>query len=163
MVKMRSADHGHAPRMQVGALPVARLPGGDPHVLLVTSRETRRWVIPKGWPMKGRKAYEAAAQEALEEAGLIGRVGKRALGQYAYDKRLKGDRLITCLVQVFPFAVRKQRKDWLEKDQRITRWFTVAEAATAVAEPGRAAIIRALANSEPEDAGSVMDEVSSAA
>ena len=162
MVKMRSAEVGAAPRMQVGVLPIARLPGGDPHVLLVTSRETRRWVIPKGWPMKGRKPHEAAAQEAFEEAGLIGRVGKRALGRFAYDKRLKGDRVITCLVQVFPFAVRKQRKDWPEKEQRVARWFTIAEAAGAVTEPGLAAIIRALANAEPEDAASVMDEVSSA-
>lgn len=159
---MRSAEIGAAPRMQVGVLPIARLPGGDPHILLVTSRETRRWVIPKGWPMKGLKAYEAGAREAYEEAGLIGRVGKQALGQYAYDKRLKGDKVITCLVQVFPFAVRKQRKTWPEKEQRTGRWFTIAEAAKAVTEPGLAAIIRALANAEPEDAGSVMDEVSSA-
>jgi 8-oxo-dGTP pyrophosphatase MutT (NUDIX family) len=162
MVKIRSAEVGAAPRMQVGVLPIARLPGGDPHVLLITSRETRRWVIPKGWPMKGLKPHEAAAQEALEEAGLIGRVGKRALGQYAYDKRLKGDKVITCLVQVFPFAVRKQRKTWLEMDQRVIRWFTVAAAAGAVAEPGLAAIIRALTNAEAEDASSEMDEVSSA-
>jgi 8-oxo-dGTP pyrophosphatase MutT (NUDIX family) len=162
MVKMRSAEVGAAPRMQVGVLPVARLPGGDPHVYLVTSRETRRWVIPKGWPMKGLKAHEAGAREAYEEAGLLGRVGKRALGQFAYDKRLKGDRVITCLVQVFPLAVRKQVKNWPEKSQRVGRWFTIAEAARVVSEPGLAAIIRALANTEPEDAASVMDEVSSA-
>lgn len=163
MVKLRSAEFGAAPRMQVGVLPIARLPGGDPFVLLVTSRETRRWVIPKGWPMKGLKPHEAAMREAYEEAGLVGRVGKRAVGQYSYDKRLKGDKVITCLVQVFPFAVRKRRKTWPEMEQRIARWFTVAEAANAVAEPGLAAIIRALTNAEPEDAGSVMDEVSSAA
>jgi 8-oxo-dGTP pyrophosphatase MutT (NUDIX family) len=57
--------------------------------MLLTSRGTHRWVIPKGWPMKGRKPAEVASQEAYEEAGLIGQiVGKRPLGSFHYEKRL---------------------------------------------------------------------------
>ena len=77
------------PRRQVGALPFRRLSDGGFKILLITSRESRRWVIPKGWPMKGRKPYEAAAREAYEEAGLLGEIGKRPLGFYLYEKRLK--------------------------------------------------------------------------
>ena len=66
---------------QVAALPVKGKPGKY-RVLLVTSRETRRWIIPKGWPMKGRKDHEAAAQEALEEAGVTGHVHKHPMGAY---------------------------------------------------------------------------------
>lgn len=160
MVKRLATALGNAPRMQVGVLPIGRLPGGEPQVMLITSRETRRWVIPKGWPMKGRKPHEAGAQEAFEEAGLVGRVGKRAIGQYAYDKRLGDDHVITCLVQVFPFEVRKRRKIWPEMEQRHQRWFTVADAADAVAEPGLAAIIRSVGNAEPEDAALGLGEVS---
>ena len=64
-----------------GALPWRIGARGTREVMLLTSRETHRWVIPKGWPMKGRKPAEVASQEAYEEAGLVGRVvGKRPLG-----------------------------------------------------------------------------------
>ena len=62
--------------VQVAALPLTIGEDGVTRVLLLTSRETRRWVIPKGWPMKGCKPYEAAAQEALEEAGVTGQAKK---------------------------------------------------------------------------------------
>ncbi|MFD0936892.1 NUDIX hydrolase [Methylobacterium trifolii] len=129
-------------RRQVGVLPFRRDSDGAFSVLLVTSRESRRWVIPKGWPMKGRKPYEAAAREAYEEAGLLGQVGKRPLGFYLYEKRLKSRDSVLCQVKVFPLEVRKQLKAWPEQHQRELRWFRPAEAAEAVAEPGLAAIIR---------------------
>lgn len=137
------------PRRQVGALPFRRGPDGSYAVLLVTSRESRRWVIPKGWPMKGRKPYEAAAREAYEEAGLVGQVGKRPLGFYLYEKRLKNRDAVICQVKVFPLEVRKQLKRWPEQDQREGRWFTPSEAAEAVAEAGLAGIIRAACKRDP--------------
>ena len=103
-------DSEREPRRQVGALPFRREGDGSYTVLLVTSRESRRWVIPKGWPMKGRKPYEAAAREAYEEAGVIGHVGKRPLGFYLYDKSLKNRDSVLCQVKVFPLEVRKQLK-----------------------------------------------------
>jgi 8-oxo-dGTP pyrophosphatase MutT (NUDIX family) len=109
--------------------------------MLLTSRETRRWVIPKGWPMKKRKPAEVARQEAYEEAGLIGHiVGKRPVGKFHYAKRLaKGE--VLCQVRVFLFRVERQLDDWPEKSQRETKWFEAEEAVDMVDEGGLAEII----------------------
>ena len=78
---------------QFAALPWRISEGGTRQIMLLTSRETRRWVIPKGWPMKKRKPAEVARQEAYEEAGLIGQiVGKRPVGNFHYEKRLAKER-----------------------------------------------------------------------
>ncbi len=128
------------PRRQFAALPY-RIEG-DLEVLLVTTRETGRWVIPKGWPMVGKTPRAAAAREALEEAGVIGKPGRRRLGAYTYPKVLKSGETVICRVTVFPLAVNEQKADWRERDQRRTRWFSPLEAAEAVQEPGLSAIIR---------------------
>ena len=104
------ADLERETRNQVGALPFQRFPDHGLRVLLITSRESRRWVIPKGWPMKGRKPFEAAAREAYEEAGLLGQIGKRPLGFYLYEKRLKSRDSVLCQVKVFPLEVRKHSR-----------------------------------------------------
>ncbi len=138
------SERNGEPRRQVAVLPVRTGPDGTLQVMLITSRETRRWVAPKGWPMKGLKNYEAAAREAYEEAGLIGRVGRRALGSYFYNKRLKSRDTVLCQVQVFRLEVRKQLKTWPEQEERECRWFSVQDAAEAVTEAGLAALIRAV-------------------
>jgi 8-oxo-dGTP pyrophosphatase MutT (NUDIX family) len=126
---------------QFAALPWRLSEGGTRQIMLLTSRETRRWVIPKGWPMKKRKPSEVASQEAYEEAGLIGQiVDKRPLGTFAYEKRLATSALL-CRVRVFSFRVERQLDDWPEKDQRETKWFDADEAATLVEEGGLAEII----------------------
>lgn len=135
------------PRTQFAALPFRA--GPEPEILLVSSRETKRWVIPKGWPMKGRKPHAAAAQEALEEAGLLGKIEKKALGSYHYVKNMRNGAAILCRVDVFPLQVDRQRKSWPERDQRMTRWFTREQAAEAVREPELADIIRAFTTVEP--------------
>ena len=127
-------------RVQYAALPYRKGPDGL-EVMLITSRETRRWVIPKGWPMKGLKPFAAARREALEEAGLVGRIVKSAAGTYEYEKRLRTGSTVTCKVHVFPLRVEKQRERWPEMGQREVRWFTPEGAAGAVAEPGLAEII----------------------
>lgn len=119
-------------RRQCAALPLVR-EDGELRVLLVTSRETRRWVIPKGWVSK-RGAASQAAQEAFEEAGIRGRIAAKAIGQYAYSKRLPNGGSVTCVVEVFPLEVETLLEDWPEKDERERRWFPVAEAAAAVKE-----------------------------
>ena len=131
-----------APRLQYAALPYRQRGDGSLEVMLVTSRETRRWVIPKGWPMKGRKPHASAAREALEEAGLIGKVGTKPIGTYRYDKRLKGGDAVPCSVDVFPLQVKSQRKRWPEQKQRSVRWFAPEEAAEAVQETELSDIIR---------------------
>ncbi|MGU3466663.1 NUDIX hydrolase [Methylobacterium sp. C33D] len=140
---MTALDADGEPRRQVGALPFRHGRDGETKILLVTSRESRRWVIPKGWPMKGRKPFEAAAREAYEEAGLRGAVGKRPIGLYLYQKRLRNLDTVLCQVKVFPLEVRKQLKHFPEVRQRELRWFTPSDAAEAVSEPGLAALIRA--------------------
>ena len=128
---------------QVAALPVKGKPGSY-KVLLVTSRETRRWIIPKGWPMKGRKDYEAAAQEALEEAGVTGHIHKHPMGAYTYEKRLSSDGPVKISVMVYLLDVDKETSKWPEKDQRQRDWVPVREAAERVDEAGLSAIIKQL-------------------
>jgi 8-oxo-dGTP pyrophosphatase MutT (NUDIX family) len=131
------------PAAQYAALPYRRT--DQLEVLLVTSRETRRWVIPKGWPMKGKKPYAAAAREALEEAGVTGRVDKAGLGAYPYLKRLANGTPAPCQVKVFALEVLEERSQWREMEQRERRWFPALEAADAVDEPELAEIIREFA------------------
>ncbi|MDQ0353375.1 8-oxo-dGTP pyrophosphatase MutT (NUDIX family) [Rhodoplanes tepidamans] len=139
--------------LQYAAVPYRRTEGGVTEVMLMTSRETRRWVIPKGWPIRGAKPHASAAREALEEAGLIGRAGPEAIGSYRYDKRLKSGVATRCKVDVFPLAVTGQRKRWREKGQRKLRWFTLAEAAKAVQEPGLRKLLRQLDALVPDAPG----------
>lgn len=127
------------PRLQLGALPYRRR--RDLEILLVTSRETRRWVLPKGWPMKRRTPQGAAAREALEEAGVKGDIAKQPFGAYHYDKRQPNGSVIPCRVDVFPLRVKRQGRTWPEAAQRTRRWFTLAEAIDAVDEPELKALI----------------------
>jgi 8-oxo-dGTP pyrophosphatase MutT (NUDIX family) len=131
------------PRAQYGALPYRVTDGLK--VLLITSRESRRWVIPKGWPMKSKSPHAAAAREAIEEAGVVGRIEKKPLGSYGYEKRMKTGQTIPCRVDVFPLKVSAQKRTWPEKDQRAHQWFDWEEAAQAVEEPELAELIRRLA------------------
>jgi 8-oxo-dGTP pyrophosphatase MutT (NUDIX family) len=130
---------------QVAALPYRLREDGRTEVLLVTSRDTRRWIIPKGWPMKGRKPWEAAAREALEEAGVVGRIGKKPIGRYAYFKRREAH-FDVCEVEVFALAVEKQVKTWRERGERELQWFPLEDAASLVEEAGMVAILRELAS-----------------
>jgi 8-oxo-dGTP pyrophosphatase MutT (NUDIX family) len=133
-------------RVQYGALPY-RLRAGSrrPQFMLITSRETRRWVIPKGWPKKGRSPQYSAAREAFEEAGVLGAVAKRSIGSFSYEKRLKNGEVIVCDVRVFPLEVRRQSKQWPEKQERIVKWVSASHAAERVSEPTLGEIIRRLA------------------
>jgi len=124
---------------QVGALPI-RFDEGDPQVMLVTSRGTRRWVIPKGWPMKGKKNWAAAAQEAKEEAGVIGKTYKRPVGEFRYFKRRAGH-FDLCRVEVYFLGFEKRLEAYREKGQREIGWFALEDAAEVVEEPGLAALL----------------------
>jgi len=127
---------------QVGALPI-RFDEGDPLVMLVTSRGTRRWVIPKGWPMKGKKNWAAAAQEAKEEAGVIGKTYKRPVGECRYFKRRAGH-FDLCRVEVYFLGFEKRLEAYREKGQREIGWFPLDAAAEVVEEPGLAALLQSI-------------------
>jgi 8-oxo-dGTP pyrophosphatase MutT (NUDIX family) len=144
-----SADN--KPRKQFGAIPVSRTSAGLLRILLVTSRQTRRWVIPKGWPMPGRTGAEVAAQEAFEEAGVRGRIAGsgKPVGVYAYVKRLTPSNTITCQVLVYQLKVLRQLTDWPEQSQRERKWFDSAEAAAMVQERALADMLGRLAAGRP--------------
>ncbi|PWC44313.1 NUDIX hydrolase [Azospirillum sp. TSO22-1] len=127
-------------RIQYGALPF-RIKEGRAVVLLVTTRETGRWIIPKGWPKRGVKPHKLAAREAYEEAGLVGKVSRRSCGQFHYTKRLRTGEAVACAVEVFPMEVRRELDDWPEKGQRRRSWIPPAEAALLVEEPELAALL----------------------
>jgi 8-oxo-dGTP pyrophosphatase MutT (NUDIX family) len=125
--------------LQVGALPI-RFKAGEAQILLVTSRESKRWVIPKGWPMRGRKNWAAAAQEAKEEAGIVGRASKKPMGSFLYFKR-RAAHFDLCRVEVYPLFAEKRLAAYREKGQREARWFTLAQAAEQVEEAGLSALL----------------------
>lgn len=130
---------------QYAALPMR---GGKKslEVMLVTSRFTKRWVLPKGWPAKKLTPWEAAAREAFEEAGLKGKIERKAVGAYEYDKWLAPGKILRCRVKVFPLKVAKEFEKWPEDQERSREWVTPAEAADRVIEPELKALLRKLAD-----------------
>jgi 8-oxo-dGTP pyrophosphatase MutT (NUDIX family) len=127
------------PRTQYAALPYRRAPGLE--ILLVTSRETGRWVIPKGWPIPSVSRRKAAAIEALEEAGVEGRMAREPLGDFDYFKILRSGESQACRVTVFALEVKAQRDSWPEQAERTVQWFDSQAAAAAVQESGLKQII----------------------
>lgn len=123
-------------RRQVGALPYRVRGDGELEVLLITSRQTRRWLVPKGNLMAGKSWRQAAAQEAFEEAGALGEIGTREIGEYRYRKVTGPGRTRRCVVAVYPLLVSQQAEDWPERSQRDTRWVTLAEAGQMITEVG---------------------------
>lgn len=127
--------------IQYAALPWRRR-GDELEVLLLTSRETRRWVIPKGWPMEGLSPAQCAQQEAYEEGGIRGEPGA-AIGTYRYEKWLKDGSARTLTVEVFPLEVKAELILWPEANERDRRWFDGGAAAGLVEESGLAELISA--------------------
>lgn len=140
----RAKTEGAGVSLQFAAMPF-RIVSGAVEVLLITSRETHRWIIPKGWPMRGLPPREVAAREAFEEAGLVGTiVGKHAIGSYHYIKRLPDGQQARCHVKVFLLSVDHQADDWQEKAEREWRWLSPEKAAGLVEESGLAELLVAL-------------------
>ena len=121
-------------RNQIAALPVHWDKKGKLRVLMVTSRERGRWVMPKGWTMDGKKPWEAAKIEALEEAGAVGQIADRAIGTYHYEKRLGKGRKVPCRVTVYPMFVDRLKRRWKERKERKRHWFSLTKAARLVDE-----------------------------
>ena len=130
-------------RRQVSIIPFRRDAAGRIEVLMITSRETRRWIVPKGWPWPDLPDHLAAAEEAREEAGVTGRTDAESIGHYSYVKR-KRTALIDVVVDVYLLEVETELATWPEQAQRERRWFRPAVAAALVSEPGLVGLIAGL-------------------
>lgn len=119
---------------QVAALPYRSGKKGV-EVLVITSRRTKRLIIPKGWPMPGVADARAAQIEAREEAGVKGRVGENALGSFDYLKQIGSD-AIKVTASVFPLKVRKIQSSWKECKQRKRKWMPIEQAAAELDDAG---------------------------
>ncbi len=126
---------------QFGVLPWREDPETGLELLLITSRETRRWVIPRGNPMPRLTGRETATREAYEEAGIQGEIGEKAIGRYRYDKIRKAGEPVETEVIVYPMRVTRQLHDWPERGERASRWYDPRRAELAVDEPGLKTII----------------------
>lgn len=119
-----------------------RVHNGKPEVLLITSRGTNRWIIPKGWPTIGLTPSEGAMQEAWEEAGVQGKAYDRSLGLFSYVKKIDKNATLPCVAMVYPVKVKKLAKDFPEAGQRKRKWVSPKKAAAMVSEPELAHIIK---------------------
>jgi 8-oxo-dGTP pyrophosphatase MutT (NUDIX family) len=122
--------------------------GLQTEILLITSLNSRRWIIPKGWPDAGQTHGESAAREAFEEAGVTGNLSPEPLGRYHYLKEKK-DGGMPCSVEVFALEVTRQVDDYPEKGQRTLAWVSLDQAAARVAEPALRQILRDFKKHQP--------------
>ena len=136
-------SHKREVRTQFAAL-CYRIKNDKVQILVVTSRGTGRWIMPKGWPMDGKTPAESAATEAWEEAGVIGRAGDRPLGIYSYSKMLSesDDDGLPCVAMVYPLRVKSLSAEFPEAGQRKRKWVSRKKAASMVDEPELARILR---------------------
>ena len=118
-------------------------------VLLVTSRETARWIIPRGNIAAGSTPAQAAKREALEEAGLKGAItSSMPLGMYTYFKKLPSGEARAATVEVYLLRVKEQVKKWPDKRERKCAWVSLAEAVEIIEEPGVVPLLNRLAEFE---------------
>jgi ADP-ribose pyrophosphatase YjhB (NUDIX family) len=115
--------------------------------LLITSNTTKRFIVPKGWPMRGKSGRKAATIEAHEEAGVAGVALKKPLGTYAYWKRLS-QRFVNIVVTVYLLPVTEELPEWEEASKRKRAWLTPADAARLIDEPQLASLVQGLADDQ---------------
>ena len=128
-------------RSQFGAL-CYRVNDGKIQVLLISSRRTKRWILPKGWPENGMTPGESAANEAMEEAGVTGTLNERPIGVYCYEKNVVNGENYPCIVTIYALKVNKTWADYPEKYERRRKWFGHKGAAKRVLEPDLALLIK---------------------
>ena len=140
-LRMRAAQKRDI-RTQFGAL-CYRIQNEEVQVLLVTSRTSRRWIIPKGWPVRGLKSNEAALKEAWEEAGVKqGNAENRPEGSYTYQKRLESGWSFPVETLVYSVEVNEMSDEYPEREERTRKWVSADEAAEMVDEPELQQIFR---------------------
>lgn len=147
---VRKAKEGERIR-QVAAIPFRLNERGDIEVMLVTSRTTRRFIVPKGWPMKGKSGRKAATIEAQEEAGVLGKTLKQPAGTYSYWKRLT-NRFVRVDVTVYLLAVTEELANWQEAKRRQRAWLAPEDAAMLIDEPDLSTLLKNLKVPQPAPA-----------
>ena len=111
-------------------------------ILVVTTRQSRRWIVPKGWPIKRLTPSKSAAREAFEEAGVRGKIGARPIGAFRYKKTAdESGAAADCEVKVFPLLVKRQSATWPEAEQRVAQWVDPEKAISLIREPEMEAIV----------------------
>lgn len=138
-LSLQGAPKGEV-RTQFAAL-CYRIKKGKVQVLIITSRRSKRWIVPKGWPIEGLTPAASALREAWEEAGVNGRAQDTCLGVYTYAKTVGEDDL-ACLALLYPVEVKSLAKIYPEAHERRRRWVSRKEAARLVAEPDLRHLIR---------------------
>ena len=145
---MRTTANGaRGPAAQYGALPWRRRRGHTVEILLVTTRRSGRWIVPKGWPIGGCTPRECAAREAMEEAGVLGVIAAEPIGTFPYEKQRKSGAAVPCRVAVFALQVTHRLRDWPEKSARETRWCEIDEALALAGDDGLRRVIARFAQS----------------
>src|SRR5580704_17015051 len=130
-----------AVRVQHGALSYRFTQMAALEILIVTTRQSRRWIVPKGWPIKRLTPSKSAAREAFEEAGVRGKIGARAIGNFRYNKTGQNGADPDCEVKIFPLLVRRQSATWPEHGQRVVQWVDPEKAISLIREPELKAIV----------------------
>jgi len=146
MVATDSPTAPAAEYQQIGAI-CMRLQDHGPEVLLITTRETGRWMIPKGWPIAGLLPHEVAEREAWEEAGVIGKVKRRIFGEFRYAKILSDGSKVEPLVSVYVIKVRRRKKRFPERAERDVIWMNPTDAALKVQVPELRTLLQDFARS----------------
>ncbi|SFS67343.1 NUDIX domain-containing protein [Sulfitobacter marinus] len=139
-ISLQGARKGEA-RSQFAAL-CYRIRQGKLQFLLITSRKSKRWIVPKGWPMHAKTPEAAALQEAWEEAGVRGRVTGGCLGVYSYAKEMGDDTLLPVIAMLYPVEVKVKAKEYPEAGQRRRAWMSRKKAMKMVREPELRRMIR---------------------
>jgi 8-oxo-dGTP pyrophosphatase MutT (NUDIX family) len=135
-------------RVQYGALPYRFTPTAALEILVVTTRQSRQWIVPKGWPIKRLSPAKSAAREAFEEAGVRGKIGARALGVFRYKKGANGNGNGSdpdYEVKIFPLLVRRQSATWPEFGQRVVQWVDPEKAIALIRDPELKTIVEKFA------------------
>ncbi len=141
---MASTSHESRPCVQLAALPWRVREDVGLELLLVTSRTNKRWLLPKGWPIRDKSDLQSALQEAWEEAGIRGKAGNKPLGTYAFTKLLRDNSPLECTMVVYGLGQVEELDEWPEMAQRERAWFTQAEAVEAVFDPNLMRFLAAL-------------------
>lgn len=131
-------------QQQYGVLPWRINRFGEIEVLLITSRQRGRWIVPKGWLVKGRSDFRSAALEAFEEAGVVGEIYPHPIGDYEYIKRWVDGSVQHRRVTLFSLHVRGTLINWPERGERKRRWVTFDEAVELIVEPELIRLVRGI-------------------